>query len=582
MVTQVTPFSTPLPDTFNQTAEEFEASANTLVSELNPRFTQMNSAILEMNELALNAETAAGELANTVWVSGTTYTAGQVRYSPVDFYSYRRKTNGAGTTDPSLDLTNWALQTKTTFGNSDTASSAVDVTLTSSSGRLQIISMTAADKKLNLPSATTLAKGAPLFVVNNKGLYRFSVHRSGGTFLCYVNPGQVLAFGCSDISTAAGVWSISGSDAEKIYSGNTAEVLNSVDSRFIAVSMLSATKAICGYKNNATGIAYAVILNYGSASGTPVIVNADSIRNISIAALSSSKAVMVYQQTANSNIKGCVLDVSGNSITPGTEKTIITIASASGANGTSLAVLSATKLLLAYMYGGASSISEKVLDISGSTIVDGTETVADASSFNVASTPYLVTKPMGSTKAIVVFLGSSFQTNIRLQSISGATPSPTGTVLSIPSPGVTPSAGTTFAVCAMNANRTVIIRSVDRKFGDIIAYLIDTSGTTPILVSSKNIPLSYKDDNLHLSAAKIDADKIYITFPGGYSLGADSLVLTVSSDDRMYVGNVSERLEPGITAAAGYVACDALDSSHVMQVCRNASTFLSAKTIEIS
>jgi len=40
-------------------------------------------------------------------VSGTTYSVGDLRYSPTDFQTYRRKTTGAGTTDPSLDLTNW-------------------------------------------------------------------------------------------------------------------------------------------------------------------------------------------------------------------------------------------------------------------------------------------------------------------------------------------------------------------------------------------------------------------------------------------------------------------------------------------
>lgn len=41
------------------------------------------------------------------WVSGTTYAATKVVASPSDFQYYMRKTAGAGTTDPSLDTTNW-------------------------------------------------------------------------------------------------------------------------------------------------------------------------------------------------------------------------------------------------------------------------------------------------------------------------------------------------------------------------------------------------------------------------------------------------------------------------------------------
>jgi len=60
--------------------------------------------------LAEAAAAAATSAANaSIWVSGQTYAVGVVRFSPINFLSYRRKTAGAGTTDPSLDATNWAL-----------------------------------------------------------------------------------------------------------------------------------------------------------------------------------------------------------------------------------------------------------------------------------------------------------------------------------------------------------------------------------------------------------------------------------------------------------------------------------------
>lgn len=44
----------------------------------------------------------------TVWVSGRTYTIGNVVLSPADNYQqYVRITNGAGTTDPASDTTNY-------------------------------------------------------------------------------------------------------------------------------------------------------------------------------------------------------------------------------------------------------------------------------------------------------------------------------------------------------------------------------------------------------------------------------------------------------------------------------------------
>ena len=47
--------------------------------------------------------------APAVWVSGATYTAGKVVWSPADYQYYMRKTNGAGATDPSADAANWKI-----------------------------------------------------------------------------------------------------------------------------------------------------------------------------------------------------------------------------------------------------------------------------------------------------------------------------------------------------------------------------------------------------------------------------------------------------------------------------------------
>lgn len=446
MATTLPVRTTPYPNSGNLDASEFDDAMNRWFTE-SPAIEQAQSQLgQEMEDLAARAEAAAGELANTAWVSGTSYTAGQVRYSPITYFSYRRKTNGAGTTDPSLDTTNWALQTRTTAGGSDTTSSATDITLTASSGRLQVISMTAANKKVTLPSATTLEKGTPVFVIQNSGSFRFAVRKNGGVFLCYVNPGEVIAFGCSDISTAAGIWAISGSAVGNIYDGNTPETLNSVDSRYIAVAMLSATKAICAYRNNSSTFLECVILNFGSASGTPLQVSSEAATHISIAAQTGVQATVIYRPSANTNVKGCVLDISGNTITPGSVQTIHT-GTTSTNNGTDLTVLSSTKLLCIYLSVSLST-KERVLDISGTTITASAEVTADVTS---ATAPHISIKAVSATKALLALINSSDNISLRLQSITGSTPAPTGSVLTISSPGTPPE--TTFGACVLDANR---------------------------------------------------------------------------------------------------------------------------------
>lgn len=576
MVAQIPPSPENLPDPLNQTSQEFESAAVETAAWLKPFAEAANQIAVDVNEMALNAEVAVAAIPNAKWVAGT-YAQGAVVWSPTDFLDYRCKVAGARNTDPALDSTNWAPRVKSNSGESDTTSSAVDVTLTSSSGRLQIISMTASGKKVTLPSASTLQKGVPVFVIKNSGAYRFAVRKNGGVFLCYVNPGEVIAFGCSDISTSAGVWTVSGASVGNIFDGNTPETLNSVDSRNIAVAMMSATKAICAYRNNSSTFLEAVILNFGSASGTPLQVSSEASRNISIAAQSATQATVIYQPNANTNVKGYVLDVSGSTITPGSAQTIHTGAASTGYDGTGLCVLTTSKLLCLYAAAGATSAKERVLDISGTTITASSEVTADTGSITAS---YISVHTISATKALTAALNLSEQIALRLQSISGSTPAPTGSVLTVTSPGTPPVS--MYGLAVLDANRAIIIRSLDRAYGDIIAHLIDISGTSPVLIGSKNIKVDLSVASTHVSVAKLDSRHVYISWTGGYSGGVDAMVLGITSDDRMYINPVLDNVIAGNTSAYGYLSCDALDSTHVMQVSRTSFGYLTAKTIEIS
>lgn len=70
---------------------------------------QVALATTQANNAANSAASAASTAGVTKWVSGTTYTEGNNVWSPIDFKTYRRKITGAGTTDPSVDSTNWQI-----------------------------------------------------------------------------------------------------------------------------------------------------------------------------------------------------------------------------------------------------------------------------------------------------------------------------------------------------------------------------------------------------------------------------------------------------------------------------------------
>ena len=85
-----------------------------------------------------------------------------------------------------------------------------------------------------------------------------------------------------------------------------------------------------------------------------------------------------------------------------------------------------------------------------------------------------------------------------------------------------------------------------------------------------------------MDAIKIDSNTVYATWTGGGSLGADAIVIRITSEDKIVVYPVADQIEPSVSASPGYLAADALDSTHIVQLCRNASTYLSAKVVEIA
>lgn len=124
------PPSTSSPTDFDAKADAFLGSFPTFRSEVNLIATQTYDNAVEAQTqaaaaatqvtlattqatLAENSATQAASSAGAArWVSGTTYSLGAVVWSPVTYLIYRRIIAGAGTTDPSIDTTNWgALST---------------------------------------------------------------------------------------------------------------------------------------------------------------------------------------------------------------------------------------------------------------------------------------------------------------------------------------------------------------------------------------------------------------------------------------------------------------------------------------
>lgn len=115
-----------------------------------------------------NAVESAGSAAAAgaiLWVSGTTYAIGNARISTVDFQTYRRKTAGAGTTDPSLDGTNWALVN--VAKNSITRSARTSNNALVEADRGSLVDITSGTFSQTFAAAATLGSGWYCFLRNS-------------------------------------------------------------------------------------------------------------------------------------------------------------------------------------------------------------------------------------------------------------------------------------------------------------------------------------------------------------------------------------------------------------------------------
>lgn len=145
----VTPLPTPPsrqePDTFSDRSDAFLGALPTFQSELNTLGTYVETEAADVATDATTASTAATEAAASaaaaansaasagavLWVSGTSYAVGFVVYSPINYQNYRCIQATSGTTDPSLNETDWVQlggsggglteQTATTTSTTETA-----------------------------------------------------------------------------------------------------------------------------------------------------------------------------------------------------------------------------------------------------------------------------------------------------------------------------------------------------------------------------------------------------------------------------------------------------------------------------
>lgn len=398
------------------------------------------------------------------------------------------------------DGTDTSWGTVDVAGGASSTSSAVDITLTSASSRVQSITMSASGKSVNLPDATTLSEGGPTFIINATAASNtFTIRDGAGNAITTVAAKGAVIVNLVSNGTAAGTWSCKAFASITELIAGTAVVGNAVVSShirispitttqavvayrdessntlkagvitvsggvvsfgtltqisasnpiYIAIATLSATQCIVTYQRPSTTFLEAVVVNISGTTvtaGTVLVVNAVASTDISVAALSATQAVCVYQDATGSRGAAVTLNVSGSTITAGA---IVQVLAAS-VGFTSITALSSTKAIAAWRRNSTLALNAVILDVSGTTITPATVAIGGA-----ANGGYVSIATLTSTKAICTYSDASSYLSAVVLDVSGSTIT-AGTVLTVNAVGSAwvslTALNSTTAICSYNAS----------------------------------------------------------------------------------------------------------------------------------
>lgn len=362
----------------------------------------------------------------------------------------------AGTTTLTLPSTSGTMATTTTLGGgATTTSSAVDITLTSTSNRIQDVTMTAADKSVILPDATTLSLGGPIFVVNNRGGRDFYIKNNGGVILVVVKPFASVQLSLTANGTANGTWAKEDGDiffGQYVPSTVTTDIsyLSSVsaypnsgapfsnnNSGYVSVKKISSTTALILW--SALDVTAASLQNLkavvatvsgGSITyGTPVTIytgTTTGLYNFGAVVLSSTAALVLVEKNYTNASVVYPLVLSGNSITVGTASaTFGTITSSSTRSG-DICYLSATTAMISYVSTASTTLAARVVTHTGSTA----PTLSTAVTLTANAGHYINRlMPLTSTTCQWFYYASNYLKTLIITSTGGSTAPTLGTAI---------------------------------------------------------------------------------------------------------------------------------------------------------
>ena len=377
--------------------------------------------------------------------------------------------------------TTWASSIPSGGISSTGATITTNTTLTAASPGYQPIAMTALGKSVTLPDATTVTVGSPKFYLNNaSGAYPVGIRNTSGTLLMAIAAGGTAFVSCQDITTAAGVWNITGDNLEP--------GLITIDSTFSSTYASTRLLPFVAFDSNkslhflalSSGFAAVAVDNTTGAVGTPVTVSATASMVPRSVFLITSTTAIVFYSSATGTLIGVVISLSSaTTLTVGTPSSTLT-ATGVGVDNFSgapkIAQLAATLYLVSYATAnGAGTTSVAAFQVSGGTTVNLGSAVNIIATNNVIDST--TTYPLTATTGLVIYLsGASFPWPISAVVVSVTNANPPVCTVGTPTAGGTRNDQTAVASCLLSATKALITPDTAGAIAGAQAFTI--SGTT--------------------------------------------------------------------------------------------------------
>jgi hypothetical protein len=531
--------------------------------------------------VAAAASAAAAEAASsaTLWVSGTSYTAGDVVYSPINYLSYRANTSTSGTTDPSLS-SDWTALVDASPKTQAVASGALangDLVVINADGTVSVVG----DVVTNVPSEGTpeafttnypVTTSTVYDVTNNKIVvfYRDGNNSSYGTAVVGTVSGSAISFGTTVVFASAATYNLSAaydSSNQKIVIGygtsNGYLLVGTVSGTSISFGtpLQIATgstndwslaydsinsKIIASYRHGSSGTAVVGSVSGSSISaGTPVVFSAGFTNEIRATYDSSNqKIVIAYKDNVNSGYGTAIVGtVSGTSISFGTPVVFL-----NASTGQQSIIYDSTnnKIVIAYRDGGNSNYGTAIVGtVSGTSISFGTSVVFYVGTFGPSdpNTEYTCSSYDSTNNTIVIAFRDGDSEVSKM--VSGAV---SGTSISFGNIVLFGDSSTELSAAFDTSSEKVIISYQADNFGDGTSVAVSSVTTSPNLTAENYIGVSdaaYTDGataNIQVTGAVDDAQS-GLTAGEAYYVQLDGTLSTTPDNPSVFAGTALSATE---------------------------------------